>query len=103
MNINNLLQNLFDLFLSNMEINFQLQSILRGTAVYKSQILRNNLIENQKTKCCLDKSGYFCSVSHSCLTVYINILMKCNLSILIRKQCLIHASVMISEQIHWLT
>ena len=42
-------QNLFQLFLSNMEIHFQLQEVIRIASVYKSQILTDDLIENKSS------------------------------------------------------
>ena len=100
MNINNLLKNLLDLLLADMEIDLQLQRILRLGTIYKAKILRNNLVEDQKTKCSLNKSCNFCSIRHCCLAIDINGLVKSNLSVLVCKDCLIHASEMIAEQIH---
>ena len=49
--VDDFLKNLFQLFLSYVEINFQNQFIARNGTIYKSQILRQDLIEQESTQC----------------------------------------------------
>ena len=63
--INNFLQNLFQLFLTYVEVNFQKQLVALNFTVNKSEILRNNLIKDKSSQCRLYRSCLNSSVRHS--------------------------------------
>ena len=62
--IDNFFKNLFQLFLSYMEINFQKQFISFYFTVYKSQILWNDLIKHETSDCRFYRSCLHCSICH---------------------------------------
>ena len=64
MDIDNLLQNLLALLLSHMEIHLQKQFIARNAPVHKSQVLRDNLIEDKTSHSGLDDSCLYGAVRH---------------------------------------
>ena len=65
--IDNLLQNLLALFLSNMEINFQKQLIAGDASVHKPQILGNDLIENKTANRGFDNPALYRAVRYPLL------------------------------------
>ena len=59
--IDNFFQDLFQLFLSYMEIYFQLHFVFRNASVYKAQILRQDLVEQETSQCGLYRTGLCCT------------------------------------------
>ena len=61
--IDNLLQNLLQTLLAYVEINLQYQLIARNSTIYKAQILRQNLVEEETAQRGLYDTGHLSSVS----------------------------------------
>ena len=54
MHIHNLFQNLLQILLLDKEVNLRKQSVLRDASVDKTEILRNNFVEEQSSDSCID-------------------------------------------------
>ena len=67
MNINNFFKNLFQTLFTYVEIHFQFQQIFRLTAIYKSQILRQNLIENETSQSGFHIPAYYLAIRRRAL------------------------------------
>ena len=64
MGINDFLQNLLQLFLSYMEVNLKRKLIAFHFSVYKSQILRDNLVKEQTSQSSVYYPRLHCTVRH---------------------------------------
>lgn len=71
-----------------MEIYLKLQSVLTNSSVYISEILWNDLIEEELSKCCIDNTCNFLALELTGSS-YMDLGVKCNSTILICKYCLI--------------
>ena len=88
--IDTFLKDLFQLFLSYMEINFQFKEILILASVYESQILTDDLIENETSQRGLNDTGFHFAVFIDSLTFYFNLCMQGNLMIFVSNDCFVH-------------
>ena len=91
--IDNFFKDLFQLFLSYMEINFQKQFVTRNTSVYKSQILWQDLVEQESTQ-----SGFYCSFQdfscrQSFFTANVNSCLQCQVSVFVSQDSFVQALV----------
>ena len=91
MGINDFFQNLLQLFLTHVEVYFQQQLAAFGLAVYKPQILRDNLVKQQSSKCCIDHSCLLTSVRHGLLYADLNSGVQGNIFIFIGQDGFAHA------------
>ena len=91
MSIDDLLQDLLQLLLSYMEVYFQLQEVLGITSVYKSQILRQNLIEDETSQCRLYRSGDRLTCCIYLAHADMNAGMQCQRLVLICQNCFVYA------------
>ena len=91
MYINNLLQNLLQLFLSYMEVYLKKQFISFHASVYKSQILRNDFIENETSHGRFYNSAVNCAVGHGLGHTGLDSGMQGNNSVFVSKNCLVYA------------
>src|SRR5699024_8467402 len=89
--IDDLLQDLLELFLSNMEIYLKQQLVSFLLSVYKSKILWNDLIKQESSQCRLDHTALYGSVRHSLVYADFDLGMKGNCLVLISQQRLIDA------------
>ena len=62
--IDDFFKDLFQLFFTYQEINFRKKFIARNTSVYISKILRNDLVEQETSKCRFYSSCQFASIRH---------------------------------------
>ena len=88
--IDDFLKNLLQLFLTHMEIHFQLQKVLRIASVHISQILRQDLIKEESAEGGLHIAGYFLTVSRLLRHSDRDSGMKGTYFILIGKNRLVH-------------
>ena len=88
--IDTFLKDLFQLFLSYMKINFQFKEILILASIYESQVLADDLIENETSQCGLNDTGFHLTVFIDSLTFYFNLCMQGNLMIFISNDCFVH-------------
>ena len=86
--IDTLVKDWLELLLSYMEIYLKLQSVLTNSSVYISEILWNDLIEEELSKCCIDNTCNFLALELTGSS-YMDLGVKCNSTILICKYCLI--------------
>ena len=89
--IDNFLQNLFQLFLSYMEIYFKLHFIFRNASVYKSQILRQDLIKQETSQCRLYRSGHAGTIRHCLYHTHFDSGLQCQCFVFISKNCFVYA------------
>ena len=82
-------QDLFELFLSYVEIYFQKQFVSIYFTVYESKILRNNLIEQHSSKCSIDRACLHRSVRHLSGNTDFDSGMQCHISIFICQKCFV--------------
>ncbi len=90
MSIDDFLQNLFQLFLSHMEIHFQLQIVLRIVPLHKTQILGQNLIEQKPSQRGLHIAAYRLALRRPLGHPHFDAGMQGNHLVLIRQNRLIH-------------
>ena len=83
-------QNLLQLATADMEINLQLQEIVRIGTVYKSKILRKNLVEDETSECGLDHTGLDLAIGILTETTDLDPCMKRDLIVLIGDDRLVH-------------
>ena len=72
-----------------MEINLKFQDIVRICSVNISKILRNDLVEQQTTKCSIDDTCNLCSVFCRNSSSYFYLRVESDLLVLICKQCFV--------------
>src|SRR5699024_2723709 len=89
--VDDLLEDLFQLFLSYMEINFKKEFISFYFSVNKSEILRNDLVEQESSERRIDRSCLHCSVRHCLGHTHLDLGMQCDVSVLICKDRLADA------------
>ena len=90
MSVDDLFQNLFQSFFADVEIHLQLQLVLRDTAVYKAQILRQDLVENKSSQRRLDHARLIRAV-HILRHADFNLTLQRDNAVFISKNCLIYA------------
>ena len=56
------LKDLLELLLTNMEVDLHLQFISLNLTVYETKILRNDLIKEKTSQCCINNSGHLFSI-----------------------------------------
>ena len=91
MGIDNFLKDLFQAFLSYQEINLRFQLVTRNGTIYKSKILRKNLIEQETSQCRLFSTCQNSSVRHSLGYTNFDTALKGDYFILISQNCFINA------------
>ena len=74
-----------------MEVNLQLQLVALDASVHKSQILRDNLIENEASNGRLYNTGLLRSVRHLSCHSHLNLGVERYLLVLVGQDCLVHA------------
>ena len=89
--IDNFFQDLFQLFLSYMEIYFQLHFVFRNASVYKAQILRQDLVEQETSQCRLYRTGLCCTVRHGLCHTHFDSGLQSQCFVFISKDCFVHA------------
>ena len=89
--IDNFFKNLFQLFLSYMEIHFKNQFISFFFTINKTKILRNDFVENEPSKCRLYCTGQNGSVRHCLAAANMDSGLQCDYFILISKDCFVYA------------
>ena len=91
MGVDNFLKDLFQLFLTYMEVNLELHGIFRNGTIYKAQILRQNLIEDETSEGRLNSSLLNASVSHLLLHTDFDSGLEGQDLVLICENCLVDA------------
>ena len=90
MGIDNLLQDLLQLFLSYVEVNLQLQLIALDASVHKAQILRDDLVKDKASHRGLYHSSLNGSVRHLLLHSYFYLGVQRYFLVLIGKNGLVY-------------
>ena len=89
--VNNFFKNLFQLFLTNQEVNLKKKLISRNASVNKSKILRKDLIEQETSQCRLYIACESASIRHYLAGTYKNLGLQGNYLVLICQNCLVYA------------
>ncbi len=90
MGIDNLLQNLLQLLLTHMEIHFQLQTVLRSIPLHKTQVLGQDLIEQETAQCGFHIAPYFFALGRCPGHSHIDAGVQSDHLVLICQDCLVH-------------
>ena len=88
--IDDFFQNLFQLFLGNEEINFKSKLVTRNRTVYVSQILRQNLIEEESSECGAYVLLHYSTIFHLFFAADGNLGLQGNVSVFICQDSFIH-------------
>ena len=88
--INNFFKDLFQLFLTNQEVNLKKKFISRNASVNKSKILRQDLIEQETSQCRLYIACESTSIRHYLAAADKNLGLQSNYLVLICQNCLVY-------------
>ena len=88
--IDNFFQNLFQLFLGNEEINLKRKLVTRNRTVYVSQILRQNLIEEESSECGAYVLLHYSTIFHLFFAADGNLGLQGNVSVLVCQDGFVH-------------